>query len=98
GAEFHFDAAGVAGNRLVHRVVDDFGEQVMKRVGVGAPDVHPWPTAHRLQALQHLDVGGRIATGGTRIIGLLFGRQVGEHVGGGSVGAAGHGAVVSVES
>ena len=62
-AQMHFDAAGMAGNRLVHRVVDDFGEQVMQGVGVGAADIHAGATANRLEALEHFDVGGRVGGG-----------------------------------
>ena len=49
------------GQRLVHGVVDHLGEQVMQRLLVGAADIHAGPAAHRLQAFQHLDVGGGIA-------------------------------------
>ena len=61
GVEIHLDAAGVAGDGLVHGVVDHLGEQVMQRPLVGAADIHAGPAAHRLQPLQHLDIGGRIA-------------------------------------
>ena len=54
------DAGGVAGDRLVHRVVDDLGEEVVQRVLVGAADIHARAAAHRLQPLQHLDVRGAI--------------------------------------
>jgi hypothetical protein len=57
GAEFDLDEGGVAGQRLVHRIVDDFGEQVMQRLFVGAADIHAGPAAHRLQPFEHLDVG-----------------------------------------
>ena len=61
GAEFDLDEGGVAGHRLVHRVVDHFGEQMVQRLLVGAADIHAGPAAHRLQAFQHLDVGGGVA-------------------------------------
>ena len=67
GAEMHLDAAGMAGDRLVHRVVDDFGEEVVQRVGVGAADIHARAAAHRLEPLQHLDVGGRIGRARRRL-------------------------------
>ena len=51
----HLDEGRVARDRLVHRVVDHFGEQMMQRVGVGAADIHARPAPHRLQPLQHLD-------------------------------------------
>ena len=51
-----FDPAGVAGQRLVHGIVDHLGEQVMQRLLVGAADIHAGTLAHRLQPFQHLDV------------------------------------------
>ena len=69
GAQFDFDEAGVTGQRLVHRVVDDFGEQMMQRLLVGAADIHAGPAAHRLEAFQHLDIPGGVAglgAGGAR--------------------------------
>ena len=56
--EEDFDDGGVAGHRLVHRVVDHFGEEVMQAVGVGAADVHAGAPAHRLEPLEHLDRSG----------------------------------------
>jgi len=53
----------VAGHRLVHRVVQQLGHEVMKRAVVDAADVHAGATAHRFQALQHLDVVGGIGFG-----------------------------------
>ena len=61
GGEFHLDEGGVSRQRLVHRVVDDFGEQMMQRLFVGAADIHAGPAAYRLQPFQHLDVGRGIA-------------------------------------
>ena len=52
---------GVARQRLVHGVVDDFGEQVMQRLLVGAADIHAGPAPDRLQPLQHLDVARGVA-------------------------------------
>jgi hypothetical protein len=45
------------GQRLVHRVVDDFGEQMMQRLFVGAADIHAGPATDRLKPLEHLDIG-----------------------------------------
>ena len=64
--DLHLDPGGVAGHRLVHRVVDHLGEQVVQRLLVGAAHVHAGPTPHRLQAFQDLDVGGGIAVCGFR--------------------------------
>ena len=61
GLEFDLDEARMPGQRLVHRVVDDFGEQMMQRLFVGAADIHAGAAADRLQALEHLDVGRGIA-------------------------------------
>ncbi len=41
--------------RLVHRVVDHLGEQVVERLLVGAADIHARPAADRFQTLQNLD-------------------------------------------
>ena len=57
--EFDLDEVGVARQRLVHGVVDDFGEQMMQRLLVGAADIHAGPAAHRLEAFQHLDIRAR---------------------------------------
>ena len=59
--ELDLDEGGVAGQRLVHGVVDHLGEQVMQRLLVGAADIHAGPPPHRLQTLQHLDVLGGVA-------------------------------------
>jgi hypothetical protein len=61
GFHLDLDPVGVAGQRLVHGVVDDFGEQVMQRLLVGAADIHAGAAAHRLKPFQHLDVLGGIA-------------------------------------
>ena len=62
------DEGGVARHRLVHRVVDHLGEQMVQRLLVGAADVHAGASPDGLQALQHLDVGGGV---GVRSIGLF---------------------------
>ena len=59
--ELDLDPVGVAGHRLVHRVVDDFREQMMQRLLVGAADIHAGTAADRLQPFQHLDVLGAVA-------------------------------------
>src|SRR6185437_16063819 len=61
GRELDLDEVGMAGQRLVHRVVDDFGEQVMQRLFVGPADVHAGAAPNRLQPLQYLDVARGIA-------------------------------------
>ena len=59
--DLDLDEMGMAGQRLVHGIVDHLGEQVMHRLLVGAADIHAWPPAHRLEPLQHLDVAGHVA-------------------------------------
>src|SRR6185437_8652479 len=60
-AERDLDAAGMAGDGLVHRIVDDLGGEMMEGALVGAADIHAGAPAHRLQPLQNLDVLCRIA-------------------------------------
>ncbi len=43
--------SGVAGQRLVHAVVDHFRKQVMQRLLIGAADIHAGTAPHRLQTL-----------------------------------------------
>ena len=49
--ERDLDPARVAGDRLVHRVVDELGQQMVQRPLIGAAHVHAGPAAHRLQPL-----------------------------------------------
>ncbi len=56
GTKFDLDEIGMSGQRLVHRIVDDFGEQMMQRLLVGAADIHARTAANRLETFQHLDV------------------------------------------
>ena len=55
------DAVGVTGHGLIHRVVENFGEQVMQRAVVRAADIHARPFAHRFEAFKDLDILGGIA-------------------------------------
>src|SRR5690606_41727724 len=52
GQERHVDAGGVAGHRLVDRVVHHLPHAVVQAGGAGAADVHAGPLADRLQALE----------------------------------------------
>ena len=54
-------AVAVAGHGLVDGVVDDFVDEMVEPALVGAADVHAGPAAHRLEALEHLDVAGCVA-------------------------------------
>ena len=63
GGQFELDAAGVAGDGLVHRVVEDLGDEVVQGAFVDAADIHPGASTHRLQPLQDFDVLGGIIIG-----------------------------------
>ena len=56
GAKLHLDEGRVAGQRFVHRVVDDFGEQMVQRLFVGPANIHAGPATNRLKPFEHLDV------------------------------------------
>ena len=62
--ERDLDAAGVAGDGLVHAVVDDLGGEVVERALVGAADIHAGAAADRLEPLEDLDRGGVVIVGG----------------------------------
>ena len=66
------DPGGVAGHRLVHGVVEHFGEEMVQRLLVGAADIHAGAAADGLEPFQHLDVGGGIALLAARL-GRAFG-------------------------
>ncbi len=56
GVEHDFHGRGVAGQRLVDRVVDDFVDHVMQAGAVvGVADIHAGPLANGIEALQHPD-------------------------------------------
>ena len=61
GAKFDLDERCMPGQRLVHGVVDDFGEQMMQRLFVGAADIHAGAAAYRLEPFEHLDIGRGVA-------------------------------------
>ena len=71
--ERHIDPRGVAGHRLVHGIVQHFGEEVVQRLLVRAANIHAGAAAHGLQPLQHLDVGSGIALLAARFGGRLLG-------------------------
>ena len=64
GGQLHLDEVGMTRQGLVHRVVDDFGEQMVQRLFVGSADIHAGAAAHRLEPFEHLDVGGGVAVFG----------------------------------
>src|SRR5437763_15662885 len=63
GGELQFDAGGKPGHRLVHRLVERLGGEMVQSALVGAADIHPGAAAHRFEALEDLDVLGGIALG-----------------------------------
>ena len=66
----HLDQLGVAGDRLVHGVVQHLGEEVMQGPLIRAADIHAGAAADGLKPLQHLDVLGGVAGGGDRGVGF----------------------------
>ena len=56
--DFHLGCS--VGQGFVHTVVDDFVHKLMQPAGVGTADVHAGSTAYGFEALEHLDVLGRI--------------------------------------
>ena len=58
GVQLDLDPVGVAGDGLVHRVVQHLGHQVVQRAFIGAADIHAGAFADRFQPLKHLDRGG----------------------------------------
>ena len=73
GVNRHQDLVAVAGQRLVHRVVDRLEHQVMQTGAVGCiADVHARALSHRFQPLQDLDRGGVVP--GPVALGLAPGR------------------------
>jgi len=58
--QFHFNAAGVSGDRFVHGVIENFRDQMVKRRVVGAADIHAGASPNRLQAFKDFDVLGGI--------------------------------------
>jgi hypothetical protein len=60
GCQRHVDARGVAGDRLVHRIVEHFGGEMVERALVDAADIHARAAADGFKTLEHLDRGGVI--------------------------------------
>ena len=59
----HFDEVRVSRDCLVHRVVDDFGEEIVQRLLVGAADIHAGTHAHRLQPFENANGRGIVGIG-----------------------------------
>ncbi len=61
GVQLNENAVAVPGERLVDRVVRDLEHHVVKaRAVIGVADVHAGPFAHRVEALEDLDLVGAI--------------------------------------
>jgi len=67
--QFDLDARRMARNRLVHGVVEDFGEEVMQRLFVGAANIHARAFADGFEPLKDLDVLGGVVF---EQVGLFF--------------------------
>ncbi len=71
------DRVAVAGERLVDGVVDDLVHEVVQTARSGRADVHAGALAHRLEALEDLDLVGAVLDvspfGLHRFRGMLFG-------------------------
>ena len=88
GLEGDVDERRVTRDRLIHRIVEDFGEEVMQRRLVGTADIHAGAPADRLEPFENLDRGGGITgfsrrAAAARAIGssgYLFARRIAEKV------------------
>jgi hypothetical protein len=56
----------MAGDGLVHGIVEHFGGEVMEPAFVGAADIHAGPPANWFQPFKNLDILCRIAVGSLR--------------------------------
>ena len=54
----------MSGHCFVHRIVQNFGREMVERAYIRAADIHARTATHRFKALEDLDVLGRIALGG----------------------------------
>jgi hypothetical protein len=61
GVDGDVHAGGDVGHRLVDAVVHQLPDELVQAPRIGRADVHARPLADGLQALQDLDVGGRVA-------------------------------------
>ena len=61
GVQFNRDDGRVTGNRFVHRIVDDFCKEMMKRLLVGAADIHAGAATNGLKPFEHFNRSGSIA-------------------------------------
>ena len=66
----HFDMGGEAGESLIHRVVDNFVDQMMQASRTGRTDIHARADTHRFEAFQHAQVAGVVMVRRQRIVKL----------------------------
>ena len=60
GLQADIDEGSVAGDGLVHRIVEGFREKMVQRRLVGAANIHARPAADGLQPFEHLDRGSSV--------------------------------------
>ena len=60
--QFEIDRVGVAGDGLVHGVVEHLGHKMMHGPFICAADIHAGALADGFQPFQHLDVTGRVGS------------------------------------
>ncbi len=58
GVQIDFNEIGMACNGFVHRVIDDFREEVVQGFFVGAADIHAGAQANRFQPFENANGGG----------------------------------------
>ncbi len=64
GANGDVDVIAVARDRLVHAVIHDLVDQMVQTTGISAADIHSRPPSNGFQALEHLNIGGGVTSGG----------------------------------
>ena len=62
--ELNIDVIGMPSDGFIHRIVDDFGKQMVQRAHIGTADIHAGASTHRLKAFENFDVRGRIVAFG----------------------------------
>ena len=68
------DMAGVSGQRLVDRVVDDLIDQVVQTARPGGTDVHTGADTHGLKSFEHPQIRGLIMLGSHGFVKFAFGQ------------------------
>ncbi len=63
GEQRYIDACARAGHGLVDCVVDDLPDEMVEAGRPGRTDVHTRPLAHRIEALEYLNVLGGVVAG-----------------------------------